>query len=247
MKFDNAIVLVTGANRGLGRALVLHSLAAGARKVYAGARDLKQLDSLVAAAPAKIVALQLDISDAASIAAAAAKATDVTVVINNAGVLASYSLLATPADAIDRDFAVNLFGTLATSKAFLPALERAGAAGGAALVNVLSIASLASMPAIGGYAASKAASASATEALRGELKAKRISVHGVFPGPIDTDMIRAMEMPKTSPEQVAKAIVEGVESGSEDIFPDPMAIEFHAMWRRDPKLLAQQFVAMSGL
>jgi NAD(P)-dependent dehydrogenase (short-subunit alcohol dehydrogenase family) len=143
------------------------------------------------------------------------------------------------------DFAVNVFGTLATSKAFLPALERAGAAGHAALVNVLSVVSLASMPAIGGYAASKAAAFSATQALRAELAARRIAVHAVVPGAIDTDMIRAMDGPKTSPGQVASAIVEGVELGLEDIAPDPFSRELLALWKRDPKAVERQLGGMA--
>jgi NAD(P)-dependent dehydrogenase (short-subunit alcohol dehydrogenase family) len=247
MKLDNATVLVTGANRGLGRALVHASLAAGARRVYAGARDPAKLEPLVRAAPDKIMPLALDITDPRSLAAAAARAGDISLVFNNAGVLAGYSLLTTSADDLARDFATNLFGTLAASKAFLPALERAAATGSAALVNVLSVVSLASMPALGGYSAAKAAAYSVTQALRGELAVRHIAVHAVFPGPIDTDMVRAMEMAKTSPDQVAQAIVAGIERGSDDIFPDPIAVEFHAMWQRDAKLLERQFVTMSGL
>ena len=247
MKLQQASVLVTGANRGLGHALVEASLAAGARRIYATARDPRQLAALVASAPDKIVPLALDITDAASLAAAAARATDVSIVFNNAGVLAAYSVLTTSDAELARDFGVNVFGTLAATRAFLPALERAGAAGGAALVNVLSITSFASFPAMGGYAAAKAASYSITQALRAELAAKRIAVHGVFPGPIDTDMVRGVEMPKTSPAAVAKAIVDGVERGSDDIVPDPMGSELFALWQRDAKALERQFVTMSGL
>jgi short-subunit dehydrogenase len=102
------------------------------------------------------------------------------------------------------------------------------------------------MPALGGYSAAKAAAYSVTQALRGELATRRITVHAVFPGPIDTDMVRAMEMPKTSPEQVAAAIVEGVEQGVDEILPDPKSRELFAIWKRDPRELERQFVAMSG-
>jgi len=247
MKLDQAIVLVTGANRGLGRALVHAALTAGAQRIYAGAREPQQLDALVHSAPGKIVPLAIDITDPRSLEAAAAQASDVTIVLNNAGVLASYNLLTSTADELSRDFATNVFGTLAASKAFLPALERAGARGGAALINVLSIVSFASMPALGGYSAAKAASYSITQALRGELAAKNIAVHAVFPGPIDTDMSRGVELAKTSPADVAKAIIDGVEQGSENILPDPTAREFFAMWRRDTKELERQFVTMSGM
>jgi NAD(P)-dependent dehydrogenase (short-subunit alcohol dehydrogenase family) len=205
MKMNNAVVLVTGANRGLGRALVRASLDAGARRIYAGARDPKQLDAIVGWAPAKIVPLALDITNPGSLEAAAARATDVTMLVNNAGVLASSSVLGSTSEQLAQEFTTNFFGTLAATKAFLPALERAGTAGPAALVNVLSVVSFASMPALGGYSAAKAAAHSITQALRGDLAKKQISVHAVFPGAIDTDMVRAMEMPKTSPEVVATA------------------------------------------
>jgi NAD(P)-dependent dehydrogenase (short-subunit alcohol dehydrogenase family) len=243
MKITHATVLVTGANRGLGRALVTASLAAGARKVYAGARDAHQLDTLVASAPDRVVPLALDITDAGSLAAAAARAPDVDLLINNAGVLAGFNVLTTSPDDLARDFAVNLFGTLAATRAFLPALERAG---DAALINILSIASFASMPALGGYAAAKAASYSITQALRNDLAKKHIAVHAVFPGPIDTDMVRGMTMAKTSPDDVARTILDEAARGVDEIFPDPTSRELIAIWKRDPRALERQFVAMSG-
>jgi NAD(P)-dependent dehydrogenase (short-subunit alcohol dehydrogenase family) len=243
MKLANTTVLITGANRGLGRALVIASLAAGARKVYATARDIHQLDALVATAPDRIVALALDITDAASLAAAAARAGDIDVLINNAGVLSGFGLLTTsPAD-LALDFQVNVFGTLAATRAFVPALERSGHA---AVINILSIASLANMPALGGYAAAKAASYSMTQGLRHDLGKKKIAVHAVFPGPIDTEMVRSMAMAKTSPEEVARGVLEGVARGDEEIYPDPMSRELIAVRSRDPRALERQFVTMSG-
>jgi len=240
MNIANAVVLVTGANRGLGRALVVASLEAGAKLVYAGARDTSQLRDL-AGQHDKIVPLELDITSAASVAAAAARAQDVTLLVNNAGVLAAYGVLtSTPAE-LEADFATNFFGTLAMTKAFLPVLERADRA---AIVNVLSVVSFASMPALGGYSAAKAASFSATQALRKDLAKRTISVHGVFPGPIDTDMVRQIEMPKTSPAVVAEAIIDGVEAGLEEILPDPTSRQMFDVWKRDPKALERQFASM---
>jgi NAD(P)-dependent dehydrogenase (short-subunit alcohol dehydrogenase family) len=246
MKLNDQVVLVTGANRGLGRALVDAALQAGARRVYAAARNPKQLREVLAREPARVVPLALDITNEASLAAAAAQAQDVSVLFNNAGVLASYNLLTSKADDISLDFATNCFGTLAASKAFLPALRRAGAAGGAALVNVLSVVSLSNMPALGAYSASKAAAFSITQALRYDLAKLGISVHAVFAGAIDTDMVKAMTMTKTSPIDVANAVVAGLEQGTEDIFPDPMSQAAFATWRRDPKELERQLASMSG-
>lgn len=240
----NAVVLVTGANRGLGRSLVEAALEAGARRVYAGARDPRQLAGLLAQAPERIVPLGLDITDEHSLAAAASRATDLTVLFNNAGVVVSQGVLTSRTVDILQDFSTNVFGTLAATKAFLPALQRAGAEGSAAVVNVLSVVSLANMPALGGYSASKAAAASLTEALRKDLAKSNISVHGVFAGAIDTDMTRGMQMPKARPEDVARAIVAGVERGVDDIFPDSMSQGAFATWRADPKELARQLASM---
>ena len=248
MNLQNKVILVTGANRGLGLALVEASLEAGAARVYAGPRDPVQLSALVKRAEGRVVPLSLDITDQSSLAAAAARASDVSVLLNNAGVLASYNLLTSNDRDIAQDFTTNFFGTLAATKAFLPALGRAAAAepGGAALVNVLSVVSLSNMPALGAYSASKAAAFSMTQALRPDLRKLGISVHGVFAGAIDTDMVRAMDMAKTSPRHVARAIVEGVQQGVEDIFPDPMSQGLFSVWRQDPKDLERQFAEMSG-
>ena len=248
MKLKDKVILVTGANRGLGLALVEASLEAGAARVYAGARDPAQLSALVMRAEGRVVPLWLDITNQGSLDAAATRARDVSALFNNAGVLASYNLLTSTAQDIAQDFATNFFGTVAATKAFMPALERAATAGlgRAALVNVLSVVSLSSMPALGAYSASKAAAFSITQALRADLTKLGIGVHGVFAGAIDTDMVRAMDMAKTSPRDVARAIIEGVEQGDEDIFPDPMSKALFGTWRKDPKELERQFASMSG-
>jgi NAD(P)-dependent dehydrogenase (short-subunit alcohol dehydrogenase family) len=246
MNIANEVVLVTGANRGLGRELTLASLKAGARKVYAGARDPSRLAELVRESAGRVVPLAIDVTVDASLAAAAEVATDVTLLFNNAGVVSSHQVLSSSLEALQRDFATNFFGVVAATKAFLPALERSGAQGRAAIVNVLSVVSLANMPALGGYSASKAATYSLTQALRSELSGRNIQVHGVFAGAIDTDMTRGMSMPKASPKDVARAIVQAVEAGVEDILPDAMAEGAFATWRRDPKELERQLAAMSG-
>jgi NAD(P)-dependent dehydrogenase (short-subunit alcohol dehydrogenase family) len=175
------------------------------------------------------------------VAAAAEAAQDVQLLINNAGLLASYGVLASPEEALRRDMETNFFGTLAMARAFAPVLERRG---GGAMVNFLTVVALAGMPGIGGYCASKAAALSLTQCLRADLGKKGIRVHGVFPGPVDTDMIRSFEMPKTSPAAVAAAVLDGVAAGVDDIFPDPMSRQMHAVWLSDPRAVEKQFAGM---
>lgn len=236
MDIKDSVVLVTGANRGLGRALVGELLARGAKKVYAAARSLESIEER----DPRVVPLALDVTKPGDVEAAAKKANDVTLLVNNAGVLASFSLLtATPAE-LERDFATNTFGMLALTRAFVPTLEKTRGA----VANVLSVVSFASMPGLGGYSASKAAAFSITEALRAELAKKGIAVHAVFPGPIDTDMIRSFEMTKTSAVDVARATLDGIARGDEDIAPDPTSQTFFATWKKDPKALERQLASM---
>jgi NAD(P)-dependent dehydrogenase (short-subunit alcohol dehydrogenase family) len=241
MKLDNATVFITGANRGLGLAFAREVLARGARKVYAAARDPRRLDSVVKADPRCVVAIELDVTDPEQIRAAAAHATDVNLLINNAGVLASFDILNCSVEQLERDFAVNFYGKLAMVRAFLPVLERAH---GAAIANVLTVVSLASRPVIGGYAASKAAAFSMTQSLRPALKAKQIDVHTVVPGAVDTDMIRDFPIEKANPEAVATAIVAGIDRGDEDIVTDGMAGDVYARWLKNPKELERYFATL---
>lgn len=246
MNMKNRVMLVTGANRGLGRELVAWGLKEGARKVYAGARDPEQLKDLADQSQGRVVPVPLDVTREESLAEAARVASDVTLLFNNAGTLASHGVLTSRAEELQRDFATNAFGIVSATKAFLPALVRGAKEGGAAVVNVLSVVSLANMPALGGYSASKAAAYSLTQSLRSELAPQGVKVHGVFAGAIDTDMTRGMDMPKARAADVAAAIFRGVEAGVEDIFPDAMAEGLFATWRRDPKELERQLASMSG-
>jgi NAD(P)-dependent dehydrogenase (short-subunit alcohol dehydrogenase family) len=238
MKIEGSVALVTGSNRGLGKALVSALLEAGAARVYTAARAV----SGVTSSDPRVVPLMLDTSKPEQIATAARAAGDVTLLINNAGVSASANVLTASQAALETDFRTNVFGTLAMVKAFLPVLERAP--GGATIVNVLSLTSLGSLPALGGYSASKAASHSITQALRPELRGKRIEILAAFPGPIDTDMTRDLPIPKTSPADVARAVLAGVARGDEDIFPDPMAQKMGALWNQSPKEYERAFARM---
>lgn len=238
MNLDNQTIFVSGANRGIGKAIVEALLKHPVKKIYAAARDVGQLPNFN---DSRIVPITLDITDVAQIVTAAKQASDTQVLINNAGALGFFSVVtAEPAD-LQRDMQVNYFGTLNVVHHFVPVLKQNG---GGAIANVISIVGLASMAGIGAYSASKAALFSATQAMRAELKAQNISVHGIFPGPIDTDMGRDFNMKKASAEDAAENIVAGLLAGNEDIFPDPMSANLSALWGKDPKGLERQFAAM---
>jgi NAD(P)-dependent dehydrogenase (short-subunit alcohol dehydrogenase family) len=220
MNIEDKTVLVTGANRGIGQALVEEALARGAKRVYAGTRQpLNHADE-------RVTPLLLDVTDAAQIEAAVEAVESLDILINNAGV-ALYDDLSDRAT-IDRHLAVNLFGTYAVTQAFLPLLTQSRGA----IVNGLSLAALASLPIIPAYSISKAASFSLSQSLRALLAGQGVSVHSVMTGPTDTEMSRGLDVPKASPESVARAIFDGVENGEEDIFPDPMSQSMAESWRR---------------
>jgi NAD(P)-dependent dehydrogenase (short-subunit alcohol dehydrogenase family) len=244
MKIEGSVALVTGANRGLGKALVLALLEAGAAKVYAAARD----ERTVSANDPRVVPVRLDVTKPEQIAAAARQAGDVTLLINNAGALNSFNVLTTSQADIDADFGVQVHGTLGVIRRFLPVLERAAAsaanATSATIVNVLSLTSLASFPAMGGYSASKAAAYSMTQALRPELKKKGIDVLAALPGPIDTDMVKDLAMPKASPADTAMELLAGIARGDEEIFPDPMAQQMGALWNKSHKEFERAFASL---
>jgi NAD(P)-dependent dehydrogenase (short-subunit alcohol dehydrogenase family) len=211
MKITNRAVLVTGANRGIGRALVEEALRRGAKRVYAGTRKP------LAHSDGRVTPLTLDVTNAAQIRNAVDSVETLDILINNAG-LALYEDLSDRA-ALEQSLAVNLFGMYGVTQAFQYLLTRSRGA----VVNVLSLASLAPPPFMPGYAISKAAAFSLTQSLRILLGAQGVSVHAVLPGPVDTDSTRNLDIPKASPESAARAIFDGVENGEEEIFPDPYA------------------------
>jgi len=212
MKIQGCIALVTGANRGLGRAFAEALLAAGAGKVYAAARDPSLL-SLPRAKP-----LRLDITRAEDIAAAARSAGDVTLLINNAAVLRPAGFLAAAGEgALRESLDTNLFGTLAVARAFAPVLK---ANRGGALVNMLSVLSWLNLPQAGAYGASKAAAWALTNGLRNELRAQGTLVVGVHAAFIDTDMAKQVQAPKISPGSVAQQVLAAIEAGREEVLAD---------------------------
>jgi NAD(P)-dependent dehydrogenase (short-subunit alcohol dehydrogenase family) len=219
MNLKDKTIVVTGANRGIGRALVEEALRRGAKRVYAGTRrPMAHLDG-------RVTPLTLDVTNAAQIEGAVDRVESLNMLINNAG-LALYDDLSDRA-ALERHLAVNLFGTYGVTQAFLPLLTRSRGA----IVNILSVTALAALPLIPAYSISKAAAFSLSQSLRALLAGRGVSVHAVLTGPVDTDMSRGLEIPKASPESVARAIFDGVEKEEEDIFPDPMSASMAQSWR----------------
>src|SRR2546430_3020043 len=240
-RIEGAIALVTGANRGIGRALTEALLSRGVRKVYATARNPDALRDL---RHERLVSLRLDVTGADQIRAAGEAASDVQLVFNNAGVALARGIAdSTALGHARREMEVNYFGPLQLLQRLAPTLARNG---GGAVVNIGSAAGLTNIPFLPTYSASKAALHSLTQAARFLLGAQGTSVFGVYAGPIDTDMAREVALPKASPREVAFAILDGIEAGQEDIFPDPYALDFGRQFASSPKDSERQFVAMAA-
>jgi NAD(P)-dependent dehydrogenase (short-subunit alcohol dehydrogenase family) len=230
MNVENKTVLITGANRGIGRALVDEALGRGARRVYAGTRSAMQHPDK------RVTPVILDVTNQGQIQGAVEKVESLDILVNNAGVDLRDDL--SGCAGLERHLAVNLFGTYGVTQTFLPLVARSRGA----IVNVLSLAALAGLPFSPAYSVSKAAAFSLTQSLRALWAGRGVSVHAVFAGPVDTDMARGLDFPKASPESVARAIFDGVEKGEEDIFPDPMSGSIADSWRSSTsKALERQF------
>lgn len=228
-------VLITGANRGIGRALVDEALSRGAERVYAGTRrPWTHPDE-------RVTPLTLDVTDPAQIGAAAERVDCLDILVNNAG-LGLYAELG-DRSALERHLSVNLFGAYDVTHAFLPLLIDSRGA----VVNILSLAALAAVPLDPTYAISKAAAFSLTQSVRAALARQGVSVHAVLPGPVDTDMGPRIDIPKTPPGSVARAVLDGVENGDDDIFPDPLSGSVADGWRNGvSKALERQFAALGS-
>ena len=233
-KIADSSVLVTGGGRGIGHALVDEALKRGARRVYLGTRKtLTHQDG-------RVTPLALDVTDPAQIRRAAEDVESLDILINNAGVTAFDDL--SDQAVLEQQLAVNLYGPRAVIQAFLPLLSR-----GAAIVNVHSLASIAPTPFSPAYSISKAAALSMTQALRMHLADQGLTVHAVLPGPVDTEMNADLNipLPMAAAESVAAAILDGVEAGDDDIFPDPVSAEVAEGWRNSVvKALEGQFATL---
>lgn len=229
-------VLITGGNRGIGSALVSEALNRGARRVYVGTRK-----ALADNVDARVTPVALDVTDASQIRAAAAKVDSLDVLINNAG-LALYDDL-NDRSVLQQHLAVNLLGTYDLIQTFLPLLAQSRGS----IVNNLSVNALAPLSLIPAYSVSKAAAFSLTQSLRVILAPQGVRVHAVLTGPVDTDMTRALDIPKAAPQCVATGIFDGVENGDDEIFPDPMSRSLTERWHEGAaKVLEQQYAALLG-
>ncbi|MEU8610244.1 SDR family oxidoreductase [Actinoplanes sp. NPDC048791] len=225
MKISGSVALVTGANRGIGRQFVLELLARGAAKVYATARNPELVDI------PGVEVLALDITDPASVAAAAAQAGDVNLLINNAGITTYTNLVTGDLDKIRLELDTHFWGTLNVTRAFAPVL------GGGAILNVLSRLSWVSYNGANAYSAAKAAEWSLTNGVRLELAEQGTLVTGLLLGAADTDMMAGFDIEKADPADIARAALDGIEAGALEVIADEATAEVKAALAGDPRVL----------
>lgn len=237
MDVKGAVVLVTGANRGIGAEFVEQLKKRGAAKIYAAARDAAAIDA------DGVHPLELDVTDPSQIEAAAAAASDVQVLINNAGISTGTSLVTGDEATIRREMDTNFYGPLLMTRAFAPILASNG---GGAILNVISALSWFTLPGAGAYAASKAAAWVLTDSTRLELRQQGTHVVAVHMGLVDTDMTKGMEAPKISPADLASAGLDAIESGAQEVLADDWAKLIKSGLTLDPKKRYEQIFAALG-
>jgi NAD(P)-dependent dehydrogenase (short-subunit alcohol dehydrogenase family) len=237
MDLNGAVVLVTGANRGIGAEFVEQLKRRGAGKIYAAARDADAIHA------EGVQPLELDITNVGQVKAAAAAAADVQVLINNAGISTGTPLVTGDEATIRREMETNFYGPLGMTRAFAPILE---ANGGGAILNVVSALSWFTLPAAGAYAASKAAAWALTDSTRLELAAQGTHVVGVYMGLVDTDMADGLEAPKLAPSDLANAGLDAIESGAQEVLGDDWAMFIKSGLTLDPKQRYEQIFAALG-
>lgn len=239
MNIEGKVAFISGANRGIGKAITEELISKGIKTIYAGARNIASLSDLQNRYGNKIIPIQLDVTNADSIKEAASKVGDLDILINNAGVFSVGKIFSEQANpSLEENLNVNVWGLINLSNALVSKLKKESET---AIVNISSIAGLANMPMCATYSVSKAAVHSITQGMRGELAETNTLVMGVYPGPIDTEMAADLPMEKDSPENVARDIVKGLSDGVEDIYPDVMSKEAGPMYATNPKAIEQNF------
>ena len=233
-----AVALVTGANRGIGAAFVQGLLDAGARRVYAAARNRQTLATL-AQRDSRVIPIALDITDDSSVQEAAAQLIDIDLLVNNAGAALGARLIGAPdLSAARQEMEVNYFGLLRMCRAFAPILA---ANGGGTLINMLSILARVASPTAGSYSASKASAFSLTQAVRAELLSQGTRVIGVLPGYVDTAMAERVTAPKIQPSEVVRATLDALQADQDDVYPGEQASQIAAWLLQDPKAVERLF------
>lgn len=237
------VALVSGANRGIGKAIVEELLENGAAKVYAGARKTESLNELVEKYGDRLVPVELDVTKQSTIDALKNSVQGVDILVNNAGVFALGKIFSDTAESsLKQNLEVNVWGVINLTRAVAKDLKKDRET---AVINISSLAGLGNMPMASTYSVSKAAVHSITQGIRAELVENNALVIGVYPGPIDTDMAADLPMEKDSPENVAKNIVNALKNGEEDVFPDVMSKEAGAFYASNPKGVEQQFATFA--
>jgi NAD(P)-dependent dehydrogenase (short-subunit alcohol dehydrogenase family) len=241
MQVKNSVAIVTGGNRGIGEAFVRELLAAGASRVYVGARKVESADHLQQEFPDRAVAVALDVTDEASVQAAAEHCADVSIVINNAGAFHNQLLIgAESMDAARDEMAVNYFGPLAMARAFAPVLA---ANGGGSIINVLSVGGILAVPNMGGYSPSKFAAHALTTILRAELAPQGTHVGCLIVGSVDTRMASHVAGNKEKPADIARAGIAAIEKNLREMDTDVFALTMRAALHRDPATLEKRMAA----
>ena len=238
MNIEHRTVFVSGANRGIGKALVEELLKNGVKKIYAGARNTSSLPQFN---DDRVTPIELDITKQEQVQSAAKQAQDVDLLINNAGVASFSSILDGPLENVQNDMNTNYYGTLNMIRSFVPGLEKVQ---NPVIVNIVTIGAFVNFPILGGYCASKAALFSMSQAIRMELAPRAISVHTVNPGPIDTDMAKDFDTDKSSPEVTAQNIIADLKADIGDIFPDPGSQAMFGVWKKDYRELEKMVSEM---
>jgi NAD(P)-dependent dehydrogenase (short-subunit alcohol dehydrogenase family) len=247
IEWQNKVALVTGANRGIGLALVEALIARGAKRVYVSGRDalaIKATVETLVSDTTELIPITLNVTSAADITRVQAQIGALDLLINNAGIALASGFIQDTSDSVaQQEMATHYFGPLKLTHALLSSLRRSPAA---AIVNISSIAGIANMPVLGPYSAAKAALHSLTQGLRAELQREGIFVQGVYPGPVATRLSEGYDAPKPQPAEVAAIILESLEQKIEDVFPDALSQHWYQTFKTEPKQLEREYAAWLG-